>query len=61
MEKYRSSVKSNLIRSERSVVGGPHSFAIVLYNDLPKPDGFTDDSRAVSSSVVTRRSVASFV
>lgn len=45
MEKYRSKVKSSLIRRDRSVLGGPHSFAIVLRSEMPWPEGFADDPR----------------
>ena len=61
IEKYSSSVKSSLIKRERSVLGGPHSFAIVLYNDMPKPDGFVDDAEVASLSVAIWRSAAPFV
>ena len=61
MEKYRSKVKSSLIRRERSVLGGPHSFAIVLRSDMPSPEGFAVGSGVASFSVATRRSTASFV
>ena len=62
MEKYKSKVKSSLIKRERSVLGGPHSFAIVERNDIsPESDGFADDARVASFSVATRRSAAPFV
>ena len=61
MEKYKSSVKSSLISRERSVLGGPHSLAIVLRNDMPESDGFADGSRGAPFSVATQRSAALFV
>ena len=61
MEKYSSKVKSSFMRRERSVLGGPHSFAIVSSSNMLEPEDFVGNSGlASSSSTETRRSAVPF-